>query len=118
MIQLETVQLFLMQFKALKQSNGILFYDRRKNLQALLDLEMHASERERIIDGLVAEDYYKGPFPDKVKKGAEYWEFGKYIKHKEIYIKISLGFQKGKVWCLSFHQAERPIKYPLGTRKE
>ena len=112
MPDLDEIEFFLYGFKALKRKHGMVVYPRDKNFRALLDLEMSAKERERVVDELEARDYYKGPKDDGVIEGNQYWEFGKTVNGKEIYIKISLGLEDGAVFCLSFHQAERPIKYP------
>ena len=109
---LDAVLFFLREFRTQKKKNGIVFYDRQKNVQALLDLEITAEERERIIDALDLPNYYKGPKPDGVRIGAEYWEFGTCVKGKQVYVKLSLGFLDGPVACFSFHRAERTIKYP------
>ena len=98
----EEIEFFLYGFRALKKKYGIIFYDRRKNNQALLDLEISAKEREKILDGLTAMDYYRGPKPDMVNVGGEYWEFGKKVKGNEVYMKISMGFDDEAVACFFF----------------
>jgi hypothetical protein len=50
--------------------------------------------------------------PEKLYAGADMWVFGKIVKEKEIYIKITMGFSGAKVICISFHFAEHPMKYP------
>ena len=110
--KLDEIAFFLTGFRALKEKYGIIFYQRKKNAQALLDLEITAKERIKILDSLLATDYYKGPRPDGVISGAEFWEFGKTVKGCEVYIKISLGKDDEPVKCYSFHPAERKIKYP------
>ncbi|HEY5533388.1 MAG TPA: hypothetical protein VIL99_00400 [Ignavibacteria bacterium] len=57
-------------------------------------------------------NYYKGPNPDNIYKG-NYWEFGVTIKNMEIYIKINIGQMNKRVICISFHEAEFKINYPL-----
>ncbi|MEM6634068.1 MAG: toxin [Bacteroidota bacterium] len=109
----EALTLFLQQFQEEKSKQGIVFFNRTKNLQALLDLELTAKRREKVIDTLSIQDYYKGPSADQVHVGLEYWEFGKEVRGQEIYIKISLGWPDGEVWCMSFHKAERNIQYPF-----
>ncbi len=108
----EEVAYFLQQFQANKAQNGLVFLDRHKNFQALLDLEISAREREEVIDQLSVRNYYKGPRPDGIRAGGEFWEFGARVKGQEVYIKLSLGLTEGAVLCFSFHPAERPIRYP------
>jgi len=109
----EEVQEFLEVFKRQKKAYGIMFYQRKKNLKTLLELEISAKQRSRLLEKLQVEDYYKGPREDGVLKGTQFWEFGKQLKKREIYIKISLGLEGKPVRCLSFHIAERPIEHPF-----
>jgi hypothetical protein len=41
------------------------------------------------------------------------WVFGKQVKKKEVYIKVSMGIENTGAVCISFHIAEHPIKYPF-----
>lgn len=106
---------FLKRLKAKMDIFGIIFIDKRpKNLQTLADLEITPAERELIIHNLAPEDYYKGPQPEHFFGGdARMWEFGKTIKSREVYIKITLGRENHEAICISFHIAERPITYPF-----
>lgn len=108
----EKVQHFLQDFQKTKSQNGMVFLDRQKNLQALLDLEIDVAEREATIDRLSYQNYYKGPRPDGVRPGREFWEFGTEVKGQEVYVKLALGIVDGPVLCYSFHPAERAIRYP------
>ena len=67
-MDIETVDKFLKEFKDKARVFGIIFrIDRKKNMQALLDLEISAIMREKIIMSLTVEDYYKGPTEDKLE---------------------------------------------------
>lgn len=57
-------------------------------------------------------DYSEGPLNEKLYGGSDMWVFGREIKNKEIYIKISMGFEGSQVICISFHIAEFTMKYP------
>lgn len=60
----EEVEAFLKEFKkkAIYLPNPITYFDDRgKNKQALLDLEITASQRDQYVLGLTPEDYYQGP---------------------------------------------------------
>lgn len=109
------VKSFLSTFKSNLDIFGILYLDRSKNAQALLDLDIIAAERDRIIKDIKPEDYCEGPKEEKIFNQVEYWVFGKKVKSHEVYIKISLGNYGSKVICISFHIAEHPMKYPLKT---
>ncbi len=86
--------------------------DRLKNLQTLAELEINTSEREQEILSLVVEDYSSGPEKDTLNKGDDMWIFGKMVKGREIYIKITLGGYNGAAFCISFHLAEHKLNYP------
>src|SRR5882762_3327708 len=79
--------------------------DRGKNTQTLLDLEITKDYRNKILKSLIEEDYSDGPLDEKLHGGADMWVFGKLVKGKEIYIKISMGVAGAKVICISFHIA-------------
>lgn len=104
---------FLEAFAAKRAEAGLIFLEREKNVQGILDLEITAKRRSQVLSQLKPEDYYRGPKPDSVNTGAAYWEFGKQVKKKEVYIKLSLGLDGQPVRCMSFHPAERTITYPL-----
>lgn len=107
------VEHFLSDFKTkLKIYNIIYRDDRGKNLQALADLEINQAQRTEFISKLKVEDYCSGPNKDKLYKNMpDYWEFGIEVKKKEVYIKISMGLHNNPVICISFHIAERKLKY-------
>ena len=113
-MDIETVDKFLKEFKDKARVFGIIFrIDRKKNMQALLDLEISAIMREKIIMSLTVEDYYKGPTEDKLNYMGELWKFGKSVDKKEVYIKISKGTGANSPICVSFHLAERKIEHPF-----
>lgn len=108
----EEVGRFLIDFKQKIEVFDVVFLNREKNLQALLDLEIVKASRKDKLKELQVSDYYKGPSQDQFG-GEDLWEFGKKIKGKDVYIKISMGRQNKPVICISFHLAERKIKYPF-----
>jgi hypothetical protein len=55
----------------------------------------------------------EGPLEEKLYGGSDMWVFGKTLKKKEVYIKITLGAYGGSVICISFHLAEYKMQYPL-----
>lgn len=69
--------------------------------------------RETVIKEIVVEDYSEGPIVDTLNKYGEMWVFGKDVKKQEVYIKIALGHPNSSTICISFHKAERLIKYPF-----
>lgn len=87
--------------------------DRGKNAQALIDLELRPIERKTIIEMLEVKDYSQGPIEEKLYGGADMWVFGKTVKNKEVYIKITIGAMSNSVICISFHLAQHKMNYPL-----
>lgn len=106
------VEFFLNTFKAKLDVFDVIFMERDKNLRALIDLEITRVSRKEILKDLKVEDYFRGPTRD-VDKGPDLWEFGRLLRKKEVYIKITIGMMDKPVICISFHLAERAIEYPF-----
>jgi hypothetical protein len=110
------IEAFLKEFRQKKKIYGLLFRDdRAKNQQTLLDLEITSRKREEIIDSIQVRDYVEGPKEESLYKGAAMWVFGKQVKGRDVYIKITMGFPSTSVICISFHIAERTLTYPFKT---
>ena len=117
MLEIEEVRAFLEQFNTKVQVFGILFRDdRAKNKEALQILDITPLQRELIVKNLQAQDYVEGPVIDVLNKKCEMWVFGKDVKGREVYIKITLGYQNGQTICISFHIAEHPMQYPFKSQ--
>lgn len=105
---------FLKDFKEKMTFWDVLFRDDRgKNAQTLVDLELRPIERKTILEALETKDYSDGPLEEKLYGGADMWVFGKTIKKKEVYIKITMGAMGSSVICISFHLAQHKMNYPL-----
>ena len=87
--------------------------DRGKNQKTLEILELNPLQRKEIIKSLTFQDYVEGPLTDTLNKLGDMWVFGKSVKNKDIYIKITLGNPGCPTICISFHIAEHPMKYPF-----
>lgn len=108
------VQQFLTDFKQKLNVFSIIFLDRDKNLNALLELGITELQRLENIQRLKPENYSSGPNKDIYDPNIpDYWEFGKMVNEKEVYIKINLGTRNNPVICMSFHIAEHKISYSL-----
>lgn len=108
------VNSFLKNFKEKLEFWDVLFRDDRgKNAQALVDLELRPIERKAILEALETKDYNEGPLEEKLYGGADMWVFGKSVKKKEVYIKITMGALGNSVICISFHLAQHKMNYPL-----
>jgi len=105
---------FLKDFKEKMRFWDVLFRDDRgKNAQALVDLELRPIDRKALLEALETKDYSEGPLEEKLYGGADMWVFGKTIKKKEVYIKITMGAMGSSVICISFHLAQHKMNYPL-----
>ena len=109
----QEVEKYLKELKVKIDIFGILFLDDRgKNQQTLHDLEISPAIRKEIISSLKAEDYSEGPLEEKMRGILPMWVFGKVVKKKEVYIKVSMGSENNNAVCISFHIAEHPMNYP------
>lgn len=114
MITIEDVKAFLDQFNIKAEVFGIHFRDdRQKNEDTLCLLNITPFQREVIVKSLLPQDYVEGPVIDVLNMEKEMWVFGKDAKGREVYIKITLGYENGQTICISFHIAEYPLAYPF-----
>jgi hypothetical protein len=114
MAKSKEVEHFLREFKQKMKIWDVLFRDERgKNAQALADLELRPSDRKKVLEDLKVEDYCQGPLEETLYKGSDMWVFGRVIKKKQVYIKITMGFKGTSVLCISFHVAEHDLTFPL-----
>jgi len=105
---------FLRDFKIKMKIWDVVFRDDRQlNIQTLLDLELRPIERKKILENLETIDFCEGPQKDQQCGGRDMWIFGKDVKKKEVYIKITMGRKNTSVICISFHIAKHPMTYPL-----
>ncbi len=110
----EAVSSFLTDFKTKMKIWDVLFRDDRgKNAQTLIDLELRPIERKAILEDLELKDYSDGPLPEKLYGASDMWVFGKMVKKKEVYIKITMAAPGTSVICISFHLAEHKMHYSL-----
>lgn len=107
------IEAFLRDFKIKLDFWGLLFrHDRGKNFETLLQLEYSTVHVKKELKDLALQNYSAGPVSESLYSGSDMWVFGKAIRSREVYIKISMGFQSSKVLCISFHFSERPMSYP------
>ncbi|WP_342087642.1 hypothetical protein [Dyadobacter sp. OTU695] len=84
-----------------------------KNAQTLLLLEISPAKRRQIIEAITVDDYVEGPWADTLYQISDMWVFGKAFKEHQLYIKISMGRANANVLCISFHIAEKLMRYPF-----
>ncbi|PIP82597.1 MAG: hypothetical protein CO113_10745 [Elusimicrobia bacterium CG_4_9_14_3_um_filter_62_55] len=114
------VQNFLTNFKKAAQQE-LSVIPRKINLEFLTQHGLTPKERKEVILGLTVKDYFKGPEGDERAPGPQdIWFFGVEYQYLEIYIKLQLVEEKEEstgtaikhAKCISFHQAQWPMRYP------
>ncbi|MBO9632704.1 MAG: hypothetical protein J7578_06265 [Chitinophagaceae bacterium] len=114
MASIEEVESFLVELKIKLSIWGVVFRnEREKNLHSILLLELTTPQRVKILEELRGSDYCEGPKPNGIDSCQDLWVFGVFIKSREIYIKLTMGFKNEPVRCISFHIAEYPLRYPF-----
>lgn len=111
------VQNFLLTLKAkmilFPEREILILNTRPENTQTLADLEITVAEQMLIIKNLTIKDFSVGPLDDdKPDRGLNWWVFGRKIKGKDVYIKLSLNKSNEIPICMSFHFANKKIEYP------
>jgi hypothetical protein len=114
----DQVEAFLKNLREKIRFFDVAFRPRDKNLKFLANIDLIPIERIDYLKKLTYENYKSGPNKDTHEvERPDYWEFGIEIKGVEAYIKVSLGLKDKRVDCMSFHEAELSITYPLKERK-
>ena len=111
----ELVKQFLKETKYLISKGNYEIVNRDKTFRTMALLGIDFETIKEIILSLTPKDYFNGPDEDRDRPEEFIWEFGKIFDSREIYIKLKIedtgDKELGK--CLSFHVAEREIKYPF-----
>ena len=106
---------FLKEFKLIATTNGGLWLEPRaaKN-PSILMLGLTVKTVKLEILSLSVVNYSSGPVLDRDRPG-DLWVFGKEINGHEIYIKLKIATINDKkiAKCISFHEAEFPLRYPF-----
>lgn len=101
--------------KNLIASGNVFFVMRPKNKETLQALGMTKAAALNDLARLALQDYCGGPELDRDRDGRVCWKFGLVVATTEVYIKLVIdeGPNPSSLTVLSFHQAERPLSYPL-----
>ena len=112
-IERHKVVLFLHLMKMAARAHFV-FVGRRVNLEALALLGITREHAQLLVTGLKPEDYVSGPDADNNNPGLELWVFGLHISGHEVYVKLQvISDPPVRCVCVSFHESERPMHYPL-----
>ncbi|ARN57057.1 hypothetical protein [Sedimentisphaera salicampi] len=106
---------FLRIFKGCLELGRYVIADRQDNSQFLIDSGMLVEERREVLFSIKPENYISGPDKHHTEHNTQVWIFGQHWQDLEIYIKIGLKEVKmgHSAVVISFHKAERKIRYPL-----
>jgi len=111
------IQAFLRDFKFKLDFRGkILFISRPKNYNTIKELELSVLGVKEELKRIEVADYSQGPLEEVVFQGMPMWVFGRSIKSREVYIKITMGKKDEDPICISFHFSEFPMIYPLKVK--
>lgn len=113
MVTKEEATTFLLRFQQKITNSGYFLLKRAKNLETLIELNLDSSDIKQELLKLELKDYSQGPLPDELGAGMEMWVFGRIIKNKEVYIKVTEGRPDDRGLVISFHIAERSMRYPF-----
>ena len=84
-----------------------LFFEQRKNMQALAQHGLTIADAKNEILGLMVADYYKGPKQDfDQNRPGDIWEFKKDVDGSCFYIKVKITQENGEdiLKCMGFHE--------------
>lgn len=112
----EDVDAFLHQFLPKMDIWGIIFVDRKKNQEAMKALGITYTASKEIIRDIRTIDYVE-TIIDAFSYGVM-WVFGKDFDEQELYVKVALGQPSTNTICISFHLAEKPLRYAFKGNKE
>lgn len=113
MTEIYKVKLILFKIKMLIGEGKCSFEEQReKNMKTLAALGLLPKDVFQILTELTPQNYYRGPSTDYDTNEIEtIWEFGITLEGQEIYIKLKLTADFVK--DISFHFAEKELKFPL-----
>jgi hypothetical protein len=111
----EQVERFLTDFKEVAGSEGG-WYLARRNLNPLSDLGLTEALAKMEVMDLSVSDYCEGPIgDDNPRERGNVYVFGKDMEANEAYIKLKIAYtgEQKIAKCLSFHRAEKRLRYPF-----
>lgn len=112
----DEVEEFLLKARELISTGNALLVTRPKNIEALARLAMTTRAAIADVAQLTAQCYCRGPEADRDRPGQDCWFFGTEVNGTEVYIKLivqSLAGGRERLAVISYHEAERPLRYAL-----
>ena len=110
---------FLKELKLLVSRQGLYLVPREVNMKALAKMGLTRANLKDEILSLSVADYCEGPSRDRNQPGF-LWVFGKQVMCHDVYIKLKISDVKGSgkktAKCISFHEADFPMSFPLKNK--
>jgi hypothetical protein len=91
---------------------------RRKNLETLAVLGITRQHAESLVLALAPEAYVRGPDTDHNYPDREVWVFGLRVSGREVYVKLRVILDPAVCVCVSFHEPEHRLHYPLSEAQQ
>lgn len=119
MVERDQVAVFL---SLLRQCAACEFrFERRpEKMATLARLGMTIRDAKSRVLALTPADYSSGPTPRSTSSPQEAWMFGITVQGALVYVKVSIRLEPARCLCVSFHDAEHPLRLPYrsATSKE
>ena len=114
MVERDQVALFL---SLLRECAACEFrFERRpENIATLARLGMTIPDAKQRILALTPAAYSSGPEPRSENSSQEAWVFGITVQNSLVYVKVSVRLEPARCLCVSFHDAEYPLRLPYRT---
>lgn len=103
----QLVELFLKRVRSVATDlDSIYFVPRPENRKCIVDLNLTIEDIAKVLRGLSAADYAKGPEADENGSPGEVWVFKPRLKRSDVYVKFKLYDDGGreKMTIISFHR--------------
>lgn len=104
----------------LKQADtaSITLARQEKTIRFMQLMELERDDVIAVLYTLAEEHYSEGPSRNDWNTG-DVWVFGIHLDEKLIYVKLSVTSvqRRHAMLCMSFHPAERPMRFPYQNRK-
>jgi len=86
---------------------------RSKNMATLARLGLTLEDAKSRVLALTTSDYVEGPVPRSGTSSQEAWVFGIVVERVPVYVKVSVRVEPARCLCISFHEAECPMRFPF-----
>ncbi|MDP2300546.1 MAG: hypothetical protein Q8M55_07525 [Actinomycetota bacterium] len=117
MVERAQVVLFLDLMRACAECSFRLEH-RTKNMATLAQVGITIEDAKARVLALTPDCYVEGPIPRPENPSQEAWVFGMTIQQTQVYLKVSVRLEPARCLCISFHEAEYPMRFPYACGTE